>query len=267
MSSADLPDVGSRYALNRTGSGADHAAQASFRKDGYAVLDGLAEPGMIGSCRTWLEQRNPSHFAAAEGDGRLWVSDQRFHVPVTIDGPFANPWILSNPRLETVLAGLLGHDFVIDSFGMIVSLPGSPDQGLHSDGEMLFPDTGISHIIPPYAITVAIPMVPMNPQHGSTGFCTGSHIKREAGPPELDCAPMVPVGSAVLWDYRVIHAGIANRSSVPRPLIYITYCRYWWADTVNFSYLSEHKLVASRKSVAAMSEGLRGRIGRAVLVD
>ena len=43
-------------------------------------------------------------------------------------------------------------------------------------------------------------------------------------------APTLPAGSAVLFDVRVLHRGLANRSGVVRPVLYFTYAAPWYRD-------------------------------------
>ena len=44
-------------------------------------------------------------------------------------------------------------------------------------------------------------------------------------------------GSAVLFDYRLFHAGGANNSDERRPILYLNYARPWFEDEHNFGYL------------------------------
>ena len=41
-------------------------------------------------------------------------------------------------------------------------------------------------------------------------------------------------GSAILFDYRLKHRGLGNRSTEDRPLLYLTYARPFWLDVYNF---------------------------------
>ena len=46
-------------------------------------------------------------------------------------------------------------------------------------------------------------------------------------------------GDAILFDYRVLHRGLANTTEdVARPLLYFTYGRAWFTDATNYSALS-----------------------------
>ena len=54
--------------------------------------------------------------------------------------------------------------------------------------------------------------------------------------------PIVPLGSCLLMDYRLLHGGMANRSSQVRPILYNVYCRPWFHDDLNFRRQSALKL-------------------------
>ena len=59
----------------------------------------------------------------------------------------------------------------------------------------------------------------------------GAHVRLEAD-----------AGSAILFDYRTFHAGGANRSDRPRPILYFVYARSWYRDVHNWP---EESLFAS----------------------
>jgi ectoine hydroxylase-related dioxygenase (phytanoyl-CoA dioxygenase family) len=46
--------------------------------------------------------------------------------------------------------------------------------------------------------------------------------------------PYANVGDCLLMDYRLYHAGLANKSDKVRPILYITYFRPWFKDFVNY---------------------------------
>lgn len=47
-------------------------------------------------------------------------------------------------------------------------------------------------------------------------------------------APELDVGDVLVFDYRVVHRGLANGSGSPRPIVYFTHARSWFRDVVNF---------------------------------
>ena len=45
-------------------------------------------------------------------------------------------------------------------------------------------------------------------------------------------------GGAILFDYRILHRGLGNRSTADRPMLYFTYGRQWFKDSTNYPSLS-----------------------------
>ncbi len=134
--------------------------------------------------------------------------------------------------LMPILKSLLGSDCRLNSLGVVCSLPDAPAQPMHRDGGGLFLETPLDALLPPCAITVAIPLLEMN-EHRA--LCPGSHRDWSSLPSTPSLVPRVGEGAALLWDYRLAHQGTANISGVPRPLLYLTYCRPWFFDHHNFS--------------------------------
>ncbi len=262
-----LADAAERFDLAATGGDGLLSAQTALRRDGFAVFDHACDPRLLGDCGAALERHYPEYLREGEDEGRFRVSQGRFYADVVIDGPFADPRILANPALDPLLRAALGEDYVFEAFGVIVALPGAEEQAPHRDGGLLFPETGIDRMLPPSALTFVLPLVEMNPLHGSTGFWTGSHRPSDADPGPADCAPVVPVGSAALWDYRVLHKGMENRSTAVRPLVYAVFARRWWIDAGNFAKGRGQKLAVRRAALEGMDAQLRARLMRAVLID
>jgi ectoine hydroxylase-related dioxygenase (phytanoyl-CoA dioxygenase family) len=72
----------------------------------------------------------------------------------------------------------------------------------------------------------------MTHDKGPTEFGPGSHIDFDIK--AASTTPVIKAGQALLFDYRVKHRGLGNRSTEERPLLYITYARPFWVDVYNF---------------------------------
>ncbi|KAG8346684.1 putative ADP-ribosylation factor-like protein 3A [Trypanosoma vivax] len=124
------------------------------------------------------------------------------------------------------------HGGKLMSCGCFYSLPGSERQVLHTDGPSL---SSVEDLFP-YAVNVFIPLVPMDRNNG-TEFFPGSHktgwnLKKQKQEPVV---PTVPLGKALLFDYRVLHRGMGNLRGTSRPCYYATFSRPWYEDKYNFS--------------------------------
>lgn len=237
----------------------DHAR--ALLRDGVVLLEGVVDPALLRACADHLA---PDGAFAALGEGAHWTNPDRFYVPLPIDGPLAEARVVANGAICDVARAVLGGECVLDSFGVIVSLPGAAAQHVHADG-VLFPGSPCNRIIPPFALTVAIPLVPVDASNGSTGFYLGSHHhERQDGEP--DFVPELALGSALVWDYRVRHRGEANPSAHPRPVLFAVYCRSWWQDTSNYTQGEGRKLALSAAAAAALRPDHESMLVRANLL-
>eukprot|EP00038_Savillea_parva_P005546 m.157767 g.157767 ORF g.157767 m.157767 type:complete len:390 (-) comp11731_c1_seq4:3326-4495(-) len=122
----------------------------------------------------------------------------------------------------------------------VYSRPGAPDQDWHSDGAHLDRDGGWGStkvddgLAPasPYAVCVFVPLVDLTATTGYTSFWPGSH--RHAG--LLGFGPaataigtevdgVVSAGTALVYDYRLLHRGRANVGTTQRELLQFLYSR------------------------------------------
>ena len=146
-----------------------------------------------------------------------------------------------------------------------MSLPGAPNQGRHFDG-LLFCETKFDFVLPAVAISISLPLVHLDEVTGTTAFWRGSHRRHDmTGPP--DFAPVVPVGSALVWDFRVLHSGRGNLSGAPRPILFSVHSREWWKEPDRSKSFRYRKLQVARAVHAAFDRPMRDFTVRADIVD
>ena len=110
--------------------------------------------------------------------------------------------------------------------GCVTAAAGAPAQHFHADGRA----RGI--------VNAFVPLVDVPASLGPTHFRRGSHAwdhdspypaaaerRRQAAAEEV--APELSRGALLLYDYRMMHPGGANRSEVRRPLAYVMHSRRW----------------------------------------
>ena len=156
-----------------------------------------------------------------------------------------------------IVSSLLGEDAELWSCGVVSSEPGSSDQHWHADS----PHERAEHT-PANAISALVALQDIPMVMGPTEFAQGSHrltnhlrnptlivdelVYQHAGttpdtlvrgtahaPPER-CSQPLPSGSCVLFDDRVLHRGMANRSDQTRHLAYVTYRRPGYTTNTYF---------------------------------
>jgi hypothetical protein len=236
-------------AIARVAAGDGDAATRALRKDGVVVIDGLLSPEAIDDLRESILQRHPEFADKALLTDFQNNGEGRFIAPVAISSTVHASGLLQSPALMALAEGALGPDWVVDGFGMLMAFPGCAEQHRHRDGGSLFPETALSAILPPYALTVLIPLVDVAQDNGQTAFLPGTH-RYPLGSDDMDpvSAPL-PRGSCIAWNFETIHWGLSNRSDRPRPALYITLCRPFWTDMKNFGGTARTKLLVDEDVV------------------
>ena len=130
---------------------------------------------------------------------------------------------------------------------IVYSRPGAGLQEWHTDGDHLGRTTtgfeSISTSAPsPYAVCVFLALIDLNRSVGFTQFWPGSH--RRSGlvgfggsAPLIGSAVdgLLPAGGCAIYDYRLMHRGMANRSeSTLRPLVQFLYSVPSYRETKNY---------------------------------
>ena len=217
------------------------AAHAAFRKHGCLLLPGALPVSLVEA----MHQEYVARYGALDARGMLEQArrpppnpidprgDARFEITVRMSGAFARPEGFANPLLRGVLGPLLGADMQLNSFSIVVSYPGASMQQIHRDHGHLFasePDIGPN--LPVYAVNVGVPLVDVDLETGPTGVWPGSHRWRPGIEAEPEAVTVCPIrrGDCILLDYRTFHTGMPNRSTRPRPILYIVYARGWFSD-------------------------------------
>lgn len=239
-------------------SGSEEVRQAydCLVRNGYAILDRLLPEATVALLLRAFAAQGGRFLNAASADEALEVGDRRNLFPLPFTGAFADPLVWANPVIVALARLALADEAVLESYGVVVSLPGAERQHLHRDGPGLF-DSAVSQLLPAHALTVAFPLVEMNETNGTTALWPGSHRWQKANQQAPSISPVVPPGSAMLWDFRTYHSGTANSSAQPRPLITATFARRWYQDPVNFELGSRRRLALDDAFLAGVPPGTR----------
>jgi len=232
-----------------------------MRTEGFLVLGDIVSPTLIREAREIFVERYGHYLDGQKHEDAVEVGDRRIMITVDLEPPFDRRELLANSWIFSVLTATFESNFVLGAYGVVCSLPGAPAQHIHQDGGDLFPQAGLNGLLPIAAATVAIPLLEMNDTHGTTALWPGSHRDETRASVGIGDQPLVQEGSCALWDYRLWHCGTPNRSALPRPLLYMTYCRPWFMDHKNF--WKQAPLRASKRFLAELSEDLRQLLVRA----
>jgi ectoine hydroxylase-related dioxygenase (phytanoyl-CoA dioxygenase family) len=126
-------------------------------------------------------------------------------------------------------------------YGGNTAMPSEHRQPVHGDATHLWPRLEVAH--PPAMLVVNVPVVDMHPENGGTEIWPGTHriVAAVAGqdikiPPDMlearravspPLQPVVPLGSVLIRDMRLWHAGMPNRTDRPRPMIAMIHNAGW----------------------------------------
>lgn len=238
--------------IARAAAGDFAGAAEALRRDGIVAVEDLWSADAIDGLRDVVTEQHPEFADQARLDDYLGDKNERFIAPVALTAAVRQTGVLECAALEGVCAALLGDAFVYEAFGMLWVDPGAPPQRSHRDGGLLFPESGVDRILPPSAITVAIPLVDVDAEWAPTGVAPGSH-RLEPGSSARELVPLeLERGSVAIWDFRVLHAGLANKTDRARPALYFTVCRPFWVDHMNFRKNARAKLVGDAEVIAQL---------------
>ena len=221
-------------------------ARLGMKRDGAIVFDNLFPMSLLKRVRLDVIRRHNS--GQLRERGLIRDIGGRYAAVLPFEGPFLEPQFYANRRLMEILAALLGTTHCIGSLEAVVSLPGSSQQHQHIDGPLRFDRSvgkrrigfqGDLSDLPPYAVTLCVPLCDLDEINGATAIWAGSHrTALRARPPgeseilrEFPAEHMVgDFGRSFLFDYRTFHCGMPNLSREPRPLLMFVFTRSWFRD-------------------------------------
>lgn len=209
------------------------AAACMRRNGGIVMRDAIPRP-VLDAILADFRVRHDVHMAPGQKKlFRRFQSDPlRAQVPIAVDGPAANPAFFAPSAVTALARRLMGEDLIIGEMGVVISHAGAGPQEIHRDSNFLFGGLDMEIDLPPYAMTLLIPLQDVPEGMGPTEFWPGSHVNRDeaaatAVPPQRAA---VTVGSVVLIDARVFHRGGANVTGPVRAVAYFSYHRSWYAE-------------------------------------
>lgn len=242
--------------------------QSGMTRDGAVAFGGLFPRPLLEKLRREVLRRHES----GELRERGLVRDigGRYAALLPFEGPFLSPAFYANPKLLDLVGSLLGTDWRIGSLETVIALPGSSRQHQHIDGPIRFDREirgkkrgyqGDLSDLPPYAVTLCVPLCDIEEETGPTAIWPGSHrTALRAKPPGLrEIARKFPevrmtgkLGRSFIFDYRVFHGGTPNMTPEPRPILMLVFTRSWFRDP-NLADVHP-RLIISKRNLARIPE-------------
>lgn len=217
-----------------------------MERDGAAALEDLFPLSLLKRLRAEVLRRHDSGELRERGLVRDVAG--RYAAVLPFEGPFLDPRFYASAPLRAILAALLGEDHCIGSLETVIALPGAYRQHQHIDAPIRFDRSiggkrmafrGDLSTLPPYAVTLCVPLCDVTEANGPTAIWAGSHrdALRARPPGAREVSRAYPVelmvgelGSSFLFDFRVFHGGMPNLTSEPRPVLMLVFTRPWFRD-------------------------------------
>ncbi len=222
---------------------ADNLAKATnaLKQDGIVVLHGVIDPAHIATIRERVFEDidklvNRPNAPFNWNRGNLQQDPPPFP-------PYLFRDVLANDFVIQVNRELLGPGMFNAFYSGNTAMPSESRQPVHADTGQLWPNLDVP--TPPYALVVNVGLVDMSPENGSTEIWLGTHtdptVLMQSGDIEVPLEvlearraisppfqPTVPIGSVVIRDIRLWHAGMPNRTQTPRPMMAMIHFVGWW---------------------------------------
>ena len=181
-------------------------AIGEIKEKGYTVLEGLMSAQQIERAREAIVA-----IEAEAGFGTNAFSGERtVRSSNLVARTRAFDDLITDPRLLTVIEGVLGPDFQLSIATIIKIYPGETPQPLHQD-DGLWP---VDRPHRPFVLNTLFAIDPFTAENGGTLVVPGSH--RSTAPVDQNAAKVsveMPQGSVLAWDGATWHAGGANTTA------------------------------------------------------
>ena len=246
--------------------------RSAMERDGAVAFGGLFPMSLLKRLRAVVLRRHETE--ELRRNGLVRDIGGRYAAVLPFEGPFLDPAFYANPKLAGILEALLGPGYCIGSLETVVALPGAYRQHQHIDGPIRFDRliggkkrrfTGDLSGLPPYAVTLCVPLCDVDEDNGPTAIWRGSHraALRARPPGEAELARRFPVermvgrfGRSFLFDYRTFHCGMPNLTGEPRPVLMFVFTRSWFRDP-NLNDV-DPRIVLSKRNLRRIPERHRG---------
>jgi hypothetical protein len=146
-----------------------------------------------------------------------------------------------SPIVPPLLEATGWNEVSICNLSLVISTPGASQQGWHADGGHV----NLQKHLPCHVMNVFVPLHDLTHAMGPTEIRPGTHYHtRNLAPMMLAAAcrktlrrpvaPILAAGDVLMFDYRVLHRGLANKTMQNRSFLVLTVAKPWFKDILNF---------------------------------
>jgi hypothetical protein len=208
-------------------------AVAAIREDGFVVLNGVVDTSHLGVLHARMLE-DLEALQRREDAPYNWNAGNVQQDPPPFP-PYLFKDVLVNDMVIAVTRAVLGPGVKSTFYGGNTAIKSEERQPVHGDIGHLWPAEVMEVAHPAAQLVVNVPTVDVSPENGSTEIWPGTHqdltvvagkdIKVPAEVLERRRAVSPPIqpsfkrGGVLIRDMRLWHAGMPNRTGVPRPMI------------------------------------------------
>lgn len=234
-------------------------AAACVRQHGLVVIGNAIPAAVIAGVLDDFKRRHAVHMTP--GQQRLFRNFQtdplRAQVPVAIDGAVADPAVFAAPAVLALARRMMGDDVIVGECGVVISHAGAGPQNTHRDSAFLYGGLDQEIGLPPFSMTLLLPLIDVSLGMGPTEFWPGT--QRVVDETRIEgIAPLalpLSAGTALLLDSRMLHRGGANATGPVRPSLYFSYHRPWYLE--NSGYETKPQVRITPRMLARLPEAHR----------
>lgn len=163
------------------------------------------------------------------------------------DGGFATEQFVT-PQIQTIITHFLKRNYTVKVGGLPLS-PGAGEGHWHRDIGSLYEDEAVDLAVPPFYMTMIVPLTNMTKGSGCTEFIPGSHLfnftangidsgekLREWAINQQRISAEMRPGDVALFSGLIVHRGTANYNEKLRDAIFIVFRKNWYADDNSDDY-------------------------------
>jgi ectoine hydroxylase-related dioxygenase (phytanoyl-CoA dioxygenase family) len=204
-----------------------HADQ--IRMNGFTVVEGALPRDFITSMRERFDTLLDEHRKANPTNR----GENRYQMFLPFEPPFSSPLLYEHPVVMEIVERVLGTNLNWSYLASDTPLPGSDYQRVHSDTQLLFPETNFS--APPYGLVVNVPLVDVTEENGpleiwpgGTHYMPGRMDMQKLAETMASLRLTMNEGDMLIRDLRAWHRGTPNRGGRSRPNVALVYTRPWY---------------------------------------
>ena len=193
---------------------------------------GLTEADSFAYCQ--IVHRSAGRYDMLLGDGVAMKP-----LPSTVSDAVLGCDATEGHWRHQLLSSFLGEDYNVEFTAGLLARTGCATQEPHADGMHPHDNREASDVadtLPLHALQLFLPLCKVTTRRGPTEFWTSSHHAAYA--PYASFLPSIALeadaGDAIIFDFRVVHRGMANTSGRWRPILYQTCTAAWFTDDFNF---------------------------------